>query len=181
MKPEYEIVNGNEKIVFIKAGAGGSAHGYKNKYTNMAQRIHDRLGATVICASNPDSPHKEADEKEIRRVAAAKGFSDFELYFLGTSDGAYKNLILAKSFPETVKLVGINTSYIDISDFEERLRALPDVHKVLIYGTEDDDFDEVIPVLREMTCEKLELKFVDGADHSFTDMLEEFIALADEV
>ena len=78
-----------------------------------------------------------------------------------------------------MKLVGINTSFIDISDFEERLRALPDVHKVLIYGTEDDDFDEIAPMLSEMTCDKLELKFVDGADHSFTGMPEELIALAD--
>lgn len=80
-----------------------------------------------------------------------------------------------------MKVVGINTSYIDISDFEERLKALPDVHKVLIYGTEDDDFDEVAPMLSKMKSDKLELKFVDGADHQFTGMFEEFVALADEI
>lgn len=179
MKVEYKIAYGNKKIVFIKSGAGGNASGYKNKYIRMAQRIHDCLGATVICSSNPDMPHEKSDEAAIRRIVSEKSFSDFEVYFIGTSDGAYQNLLLAKRFPETVKLVGINTSFIDISDFEERLRALPDVHKVLIYGTEDDDFDEIAPMLSEMTCDKLELKFVDGADHSFTGMPEELIALAD--
>lgn len=179
MKVKYGIICGNERIVFIKAGSGGNGRGYKNKYTRMAQRIHDRLGATVICASNPDVPHEAEDEEAIRRVVAERGFADFELYFIGTSDGAYKNLSLAKRFPETVKLIGINASYIDISDFRQRLSVLPDVYKLFIYGTEDDDFDEVIPVLSEMTGEKLGLKFIEGADHSFTGMVEEFIALAD--
>ena len=181
MKVKYETVYGNEKIVFIKAGAGGNAMGYKNKYIRMAQRIHKRLGATVICASNPDVPHEKSDEEKIRRIVSEMCFTDFELYFIGTSDGAYHNLSLAKRFPERVKLVGINTSYIDISDFEERLKELSDVDKVLIYGTEDDDFDEVVPALGRMTFDKLELKYVEGADHSFTGMVEEFIALADEI
>lgn len=80
-----------------------------------------------------------------------------------------------------MKFIGINTSYIDISDFEERLKELSDVDKVLIYGTEDDDFDEVVPALGRMTFDKLELKYVEGADHSFTGMVEEFITLADEI
>ena len=181
MKVEYKIVYGNEKIVFIKSGAGGNASGYKNKYIRMAEKIHDRLGATVICASNPDVPHEKYDEAAIRRIVSEKAFSDFELYFIGTSDGAYHNLSLARRFPETAKFVGINTSYIDVYELKERLTALPDVHKVLIYGTEDDDFDEVVPMLSKIKCDKLELKFVDGADHSFTDMLDEFIALADEI
>lgn len=51
----------------------------------------------------------------------------------------------------------------------------------MIYGTEDEDSDEVIPMLREMECNNFELKLVDGADHSFTGMVEEFVALADEI
>ena len=64
-KIEYEVIFGNEKMVFIKAGAGGSARGYENKYLRMARRIHERIGATVICASNPDAPHQELVEAKI--------------------------------------------------------------------------------------------------------------------
>ncbi len=178
-KIEYEILFGNERIVFIKAGAGGSARGRENKYLRMARRIHERVGATVICASNPDVPHEEFDEGKIREIVAEMGLSDFEISFIGTSDGAYQNLSLAQRFSEAVKIIGINTSYIDIPDLKERLMALPDTFKLMIYGTEDEDSGEVIPMLREMECNNFELKLVDGADHSFTGMVEEFIALSD--
>ena len=46
-KIQYGILFGNEKIVFIKAGAGGNIRGYQDKYLKMAHRVHDNLGATV--------------------------------------------------------------------------------------------------------------------------------------
>lgn len=176
---EYEIIFGNGKIVFIKAGAGGSARGYKDKYRKMARRIHEQIGATVICASNPFVPHEEIDEAEIRRVIAEKNLPDFEISFIGISDGAYHNLSLARRFPQTVKWVGINTSYIDVSGLEEKLMLLPDVFKMLIFGSKDVDFDDIVPAISKLTSDNLVLKLVDGADHSFTGMVDEFIALAD--
>ena len=104
-KVEYSIVWGNEKIVFIKAGAGGSTRGFQDKYVKMAERINKLMGATVICASNPCVHHKGLDEEAIRWVISEKGSVDFEVYFVGTSDGAYKNLSLAKKFPQTVKFI----------------------------------------------------------------------------
>ena len=178
-KVEYEIIFGNKNIEFIKAGAGGSVRGYENKYLKMARRVHERIGATVICASNPDVPHEELDEAEIRWVIAEKGLSDFEFSLIGISDGAYHNLSLAKRFPETTKWMGINTSYIELPELEERLNALPCVSKFLIYGTRDDDIDEVVPALRKLENNKLTIKLVEGADHRFTGMLDEFIALID--
>ena len=100
---------------------------------------------------------------------------------MGVSDGAYLNLDLASQFPETTKWVGINASFISVSDLETRLKALSGVSKIMIYGTEDDDFNEVVPKLREISCSNFALEFVDGADHSFTDMLDEFISLADYI
>ena len=60
----YGILHGNEEIVFIKVGADGSIRGYQDKYLKMAHRVHERLGATVICASNPyiEHGHLEADQ-----------------------------------------------------------------------------------------------------------------------
>ena len=178
---DYEIIFGNEKIVFIKAGAYGSARGDADKYIRMAKRIHEKIGATVICASNPDEPHENLDEEEIRRVVAEKGVSDIEVSFIGISDGAYHNLSLAKRFPETVKLMGINTSYVNIFDLKEKLNKLPHISKILIFGTEDDDFDDIVPELSKMKCKNFIIKLIEGADHRFTGMIDEFIALADEL
>ena len=99
---DYGIIFGNEKIVFIKSGADGNIKGENNKYLLMAKKIHARLGATVICASNPDAKHSFLDEKIIKKVAEVKAFANYEVYFVGNSDGAYKVLELAKNTPEAV-------------------------------------------------------------------------------
>ena len=178
-KVEYEIIFGNYNIVFIKAGAGGNVRGYKNKYFQIAKRVHDRIGATVICASNPDAPHENIDEQEIRWVASERGFESFNLYFWGTSDGAYQNLSLAKRFPETVKWIGVNSSFITFADFEEKLQDLHCVKKILVYGTEDDEYDVVFPMLMEKQDENLKIHFIEGADHHFSNMLPGFIQTID--
>ena len=180
-KVEYEIIFGNENIVFIKAGAGGSAGGYENKYLKMARRVHERIGATVICASNPDVPHETFDEQEIRWVASERGFEKFNLYLGGTSDGAYQNLSLAKRFPETVKWIGVNSSFITFADFEEKMQDLPGMKKILVYGTEDDEYDVVFPALMAKEDGNRKIYFIEGADHRFSDMLPQFIQTIDLV
>ena len=147
----------------------------------MARCLHERTGATVICASNPDVLHEDVDEAEIRRVIKEKGLSDFEISFIGISDGGYHNLSLARRFSETVKLIGINTSYISTSNLKERVMALRGVFKVFIYGTKDNDFGEIVPELNKIDDENLEIKLVEGADHSFTGMVEELVALTENL
>ena len=181
-KFNYHFVFGNEKIVFIKAGAGGSERGYGDKYIKFAERINERTGATVITASNPIDPICDApDAQEIRWVVNRMGFEHFELCFVGVSDGAYLNLELAKRFTETRKWIGINTSFASVNELGARLNALPNVTKLMIYGTKDDDFDEVVPALSTMSNDNFVMEFIEGADHRFTDMLEEFFALADYI
>jgi alpha/beta superfamily hydrolase len=178
----YGILYGNEKIVFIKVGADGSIRGYQDKYLKMAHRIHKSLGATVICASNPEVEYDVqavADKAMISKVAADCGFTDYEVYFVGTSDGGYQNLLLAKEIPQTVKILGINPSLSSVQDFVEKVQALPHVQKIMVYGTRDDVYDECVPALQGLECENLEILTVEGADHEFTDMVDAFIALID--
>jgi alpha/beta superfamily hydrolase len=180
-KISYGIVHGNEKIVFIKTGFEGGIEGYENKYLQMAHRAHERLGATVICASNPDVDYDAqmvADKAMISKVAAERGFAEYEVYFVGTSDGGYQNLLLAQQVPQARKLLGINASLIDADDLVAQLQKLPHVKKSLLYGTEDDDF-ACVPMLQALTCENLEIITVEGADHEFKGMVNEFIALID--
>ena len=180
-KVEYKIIFGNDNIVFIKAGAGRNVRGYKNKYFQMAKRVHERIGATVICASNPDVPHVNFDEQEIRWVALERGFETFKLFLWGASDGAYQNLYLVKRFPETAKWIGVNSSFITFDDFEEKLRDLDSVKKILVYGTEDDEYDVVFPALMTKEDKNLKMFFIEGADHRFSNMLPRFIQTIDLV
>lgn len=181
---EYRFLFGSEKIVFIKVGAGEDIDkdqdGFK-RYIEIAERMHKSFGATVVIASNPDAPHTALDEKAIRWVASKLGYEEFKLYFWGISDGAYQNLKLAQKFPETIKFIGVNTSFITFADLEEKLQALPCVKKFLFYGTKDDEFDVVFPALRDKQDEYLRTIFVGGADHRFSEMPEQIIYSVDLV
>jgi pimeloyl-ACP methyl ester carboxylesterase len=163
-KLEYEIIFGNNNIVFIKTGAGGSARGYKNKYFQMAKRVHERIGATVICASNPDVPHVNFDEQEIRRVASKRGFKTFHLYLWGISDGAYQNLSLAKRFPKTEKWIGVNSSFITFDDFEEKLQDLDSVKKI----------DSLLDIEEEFVNSLKDISIMD-LSHFFTISMSEIL------
>jgi hypothetical protein len=178
-KIQYGFLFGNNRIVFIKSGAYGSIKGYEDKYLKIAHRLHERIGATVICASNPEVEHASWDEKAIRWIALQLNLLGYELYFVGTSDGGYQNLILASRFPETVKYLGMNSSYIDMENLEKKIDDLPNVEKIFVYGTKDDDYDDIVPALKAMKKDKLKVLEVEGADHKFTGMLDEFISLTD--
>lgn len=179
---KYGILFGNEKIVFIKVGADGSIKGYQDKYLKMAHRIHDRIGATVICASNPyitEDTHIEADKLLINKVISEQNFENYEMYFVGNSDGGYHSLLLAQQFSQTSKYLGINSSHKGIEDFAERIKSLPQIEKYLVYGREDEDFDKDFPTINALVCDKLEIVLLDGVDHEFTNRIDDFIALID--
>lgn len=174
---DYGFIFGNEQIVFIKTGAGGSIRGQSNKYLIMARKIHDRLGATVICSSNPISS-LELDRRAIIWCTKRLNKPNFEVYFLGTSDGAYQCICLAEN-QRTKKLLCINPSFIPSKFPRDKLILLSRVEKIFIFGTEDEEGKEIIPKLQEDYIPNLQIKMVEGADHSFTNMIDEFIDLSD--
>lgn len=176
----YGILHGNERIVFIKSGAGGSVNGYRDKYLRMARRVRERLGATVICASNPliEEGHVAADRAAIEQTASALQLGGYTVDLVGISDGAYHILLLAKTLPQAKRLLGINPSLIDLADFKERLLDLPQLRKTLVFGTEDEDY-AFVASLQPLTGERLSLLTVEGADHQFRGMLDRFITVID--
>ena len=181
-KIKYGILWGNEKIVFIKVGADGNIRGYQDKYLRMAHRVHARIGATVICASNPyisEPSHIKADKALINKVTAERGFENFEMYLAGTSDGGYHSLLLAQQFSQTVKYLGINSSHKGIENFAERILRLSQVKKILVYGRNDEDFDKDFPTMNALACDNLEIIVLDGVNHEFKGKVDDFIALAD--
>ena len=181
-KISYGILFGNEKIVFIKVGADGTVKGYQDKYIKMSKRIHDRTGATVICASNPYiSRNKQlsVDKGAIKYVVNSCGFDNYELYFVGTSDGGYHSLLLSQHFPQTVKYIGINSSHKGLEDLVDKIQSIPHVEKIFIYGTEDEDYSSIVPMLYSLNCNTLKILSLEGVDHEFTGRVDEFIALID--
>ena len=186
----YGIIWGNDKIVFIKAGVPKDVEEdnkktkgkYVDKYLIMAHRVRNRIGATVICASNCDLSGEiqlEADKLFIENVILNKGFVNYELHFVGTSDGGEHSLKLSQQFPKTVKFLGINSSWSTTDTFLDIIQSLPHVKKIFVYGAWDVDFDDIVPKLNALACDNLEITVLDGVDHDFTDKVDDFIALVD--
>ena len=181
-KIQYGILFGNEKIVFIKVGADGNIRGYQDKYLRMAHRVHARIGATVICASNPyisEPAHIKADKALIHKLITDREFESCEMYFVGTSDGGYHSLLLAQQFSQTAKYLGINSSHMGIDNFAEIILSLSRVQKILVYGRDDEDFDKDFPTMNALACDNLEIVVLNGVDHDFTGRVDDFIALID--
>ena len=172
----YGISFGNEKIIFIKTGADGGIEGFDRKYLRIKDILREKFSATIICSDDPFADDEQMDKTMIEQVAAGMKFSDYELYFIGTSEGAYKALSLAKHFPQTVSFLAINSSFNTAENLYERLLALPKVNKTFVYGTKDDDY-WIAPLLKDLKCDNLEIIDFEGADHEFKGMTDEFVSL----
>ena len=174
---DYGFIFGNNKIVFIKAGAGGGIPGYQDKYLKMAHRVHERLGATVICASNYEKC-LEMDKRAIEWCARYLELEEAELYLVGVSDGADQCISLARNAP-TKKLLCINPSFVPGHDPSDRLIIRSKIEKIFVYGTKDEEGCEFASKLLAREIPNFEIRWVEGADHEFTGMVDEFVSLID--
>ena len=93
---DYGIVEGNNIVVFIKAGQNGSLYGYQNKYIKMARRLKEKYGCSVICSSNPFDGNNPLDNAmEV-------------IYHLGYSNGALIGAWFGTKYPKMERMALVN-------------------------------------------------------------------------
>ena len=105
---DYGIVEGNNIIVFIKAGQNGSLYGYQNKYIKMAKRLNQKYGCSVICSSNPFDGNNPLDNAMKIIEDYAKKFDDYKIYYLGYSNGALIGAWFGIKYPKIKRMVLVN-------------------------------------------------------------------------
>ena len=182
---EYGIVFGKvgAPIVLIKSGRGGNYRGYGNKYVHMAHRLRSVHGYTVVSASNPlkvDFTYS-TDAAVLRRVAMEQGMTEYTVYLIGSSNGAYQNILLAGKMPQVKRILSINLPLmINFHKIADALQALDGVEKRFVYGTKDQSYP-YLPYLRMKQIPDSDIIEIEGADHMFKGRTEEFIALADYI
>ena len=49
---EYGIIDGNNTIVYIKAGMEGSCYGYENKYVRIGRLLNEKHGCSIVSSLN---------------------------------------------------------------------------------------------------------------------------------
>ena len=174
----YGVLSGDSTLVFIKSGRGSDHRGYQDKYVQMAHRIHEATGYTVICAPNPmDAESYGTDETVIRTYAQEAGWDSFDLRLFGGSNGGYQILLLGERMAETSRILCVNMPLmINYHKVTRALGGLARVEKTFVYGTNDPSIS-YLPFLESKKLPNSRVLRIEGADHRFEGRLEEYIAL----
>ena len=176
----YGILHGNETIVFIKPGLGGSIYGYENKYLRIAERLNDKHGCTVITASNDGKRPFSEDMEFVKGYAQKHELADYVIYFLGHSNGALQGLCEASKFSEIKRLLLINAPLM-----MNPHKTIPGIKNfngekmILVFGSEDPSYS-LLKLYSELESEKVQIDIYKGADHHFTGALDLFISLPEK-
>lgn len=171
---DYGIVEGNNIIVFIKAGQDGSLYGYQNKYIKMARRLNKKYGCSVICSSNPFDGNNPLDNAMEIIEDYAKIFDNYKIYYLGYSNGALIGAWFGVKYPKIKRMALVNgpLMYNFHKTKEGALSFNGDIIS-FIYGEYDQSIG-YIDLLKNMENDKIKVFVEKGQDHHFSKSEESF-------
>lgn len=176
---EYGIIKGNSTIVFIKAGQDGSIYGYKNKYLTIAKKLNEKYGYTVISSSNPFDGNNPLDHDMniVKEYCVNNNIEDYKVYYMGQSNGARIGISWGYQHPEIKKLLLINSPiFINWHILKNGIIESNNQEMILVYGDRDNSY-RYVELIEPLLTENKKLVIVNGADHNFVNMLDEFIDL----
>lgn len=171
---DYGIVEGNNIIVFIKAGQNGSLYGYQNKYIKMAKRLNKKYGCSVICSSNPfDGNNPLYNAMEVIEDYA-KRFDDFKIYYLGYSNGALIGAWFGIKYPKIKRMALVNGPLMyNLYKTKEGALSFKGESINFIYGEYDQSIGYV-ELLKSIENDKIKVFIEEGQDHHFSKSEEDF-------
>ena len=171
---DYGIVEGNNIIVFIKAGQNGSLYGYQNKYIKMAKRLNKKYGCSVICSSNPFDGNNPLDNAMEVIEDYAKRFDDFKIYYLGYSNGALIGAWFGIKYPKIKRMALVNGPLMyNLYKTKEGALSFKGESINFIYG-EYDQSTPYIELLKSIENDKIKVFIEEGQDHHFSKSEEDF-------
>jgi hypothetical protein len=178
---DYGYIKGNDKIVYIKAGMGGSYLGYDDKYLKIAHRLNEKYGCSVICVSNPVPLPIIVDQMILGNFIKEYEIKKPKMFFFGHSNGGIKGLELGASGVRFTKMVLVNMPL--MMNFHKTARwmdNIPETNIVTVYGEKDPSY-RYIPFLEAKNLQNVEIVKIAGADHNFKGMMEQFIELSEMI
>lgn len=171
---DYGIVEGNNIIVFIKAGQNGSLYGYQNKYIKMAKRLNKKYGCSVICSSNPFDGNNPLDNAMEVIEDYAKRFDDFKIYYLGYSNGALIGAWFGIKYPKIKRMALVNGPLMyNLYKTKEGALSFKGESINFIYGEFDQSIGYV-ELLKSLENDKIKVFIEEGQDHHFSKSEEDF-------
>lgn len=177
---DYGIVEGNNIIVFIKAGQNGSLYGYQNKYIKMAKRLNQKYGCSVICSSNPFDGNNPLDNAMEVIEDYAKKFDDYKIYYLGYSNGALIGAWFGIKYPKIKRMALVNGPLMyNLHKTKEGALSFNGESINFIYG-EHDQSTPYLELLKSIENDKIKIFVEEGQDHHFSKSEEKFQKIPDK-
>ncbi|MGN1278804.1 MAG: hypothetical protein ACI4UG_04980 [Candidatus Onthovivens sp.] len=171
---DYGIVEGNNIIVFIKAGQDGSLYGYQNKYIKMARRLNKKYGCSVICSSNPFDGNNPLDNAMEIIEDYAKIFDNYKIYYLGYSNGELIGAWFGVKYPKIKRMALVNGPLMyNFHKTKEGALSFNGDMISFIYGEYDQSIG-YIDLLKNMENDKIKVFVEKGQDHHFSKSEESF-------
>lgn len=171
---DYGIVEGNNIIVFIKAGQNGSLYGYQNKYIKMAKRLNQKYGCSVICSSNPFDGNNPLDNAMVIIEDYVKRFDDYKIYYLGYSNGALIGAWFGVKYPKIKRMALVNGPLMyNLHKTKEGALSFKGESINFIYGEHDQSIG-YIELLKSIENDKIKVFIEEGQDHHFSKSEEDF-------
>lgn len=185
---DYGIINGKFNIesshivVYIKAGLTGSIYGYENKYLKMAKNLNEKFGVSVFVASNPEGTGNSIGHglQIIKNYCKERQVKQFNVYFVGVSNGGTQGLFAFENYPVIQKALLIGAPLNHKPDLIKKALINFNGEKLhLICGDKDPGFG-LFKLYSELENEKIIFTAFLNVDHVFSGNTELFIKLPEK-
>ncbi|NMA50856.1 MAG: alpha/beta hydrolase [Mollicutes bacterium] len=175
---EYGVKFGNNTIVFIKVGFNGSIYGYNNKYLEIANKLNEIYGYTVIVSSNPSTRKNPLDVgfEIINKVVSYQNIKEYNVYYVGYSNGAMIGSRWGYLYNKIKKMLLINSPIMFNWPYQKEGLLKSKAEDILIVYSEYDQSIEFIELIKKIINNKIKLKIIPNTDHMFTNMKDKFIS-----
>ena len=179
----FGLMEGNNGLLIIKTGSGGTIYGHENKYLTMAKKIQSKYGFGVIVSDNPVELFA-ADNMAVTMLVAKKYWEDNSLgkaYYLGVSKGAQYGAMYAYQYDWVTKWLLLNMPLM-INWHRSRAgleKLLPTQQMTMLWGDRDPSYKyiELIDTIKGKNITKVVLP---GMDHKLSGAAVEFIELPEK-
>lgn len=173
---QIAIVKGSTTMLYIKGGSGSTYYGYNNKYLDIARTINEKYGLTVAVSLNKLFSKLDLKD-ELQSVFKAMN-THYQVLFAGVSSGAVAAIEQAPEIYDLQRFLLINPPFtISLPKIKRSLEAKKDATFNFVFGSNDPTY-RFLPLLDNVKSQSpINLKIVEGADHNFKGMQNEFKSL----
>ena len=179
----FGLMEGNNGLLIIKTGSGGTIYGYENKYLTLAKKIRFQYGFGVIVSDNP-MELSAADNMAVTISIAKKYWEENTLgkaYYFGVSKGAQYGVMYAYQYDWVTKWLLLNMPLM-INWHRSRAgleKLLPTQQMTMLWGDRDPSY-KYIELIDTIKGKNITRVVLPGVDHKLSGAAEEFVKLLEK-